>query len=658
MSLFSARFRIQTFIAASSVLTGGIVFANPEFDSSIRPLIENYCLACHGGEKVKGNVDFSEIMEADDFNAHFEIWETVADMLDFGDMPPEDEELRPSSDEVQQILNWYQNRFVQTVEARAGDFRPRRLSATEYRNTLRSVLGFDLETTIMGAEQTVIERSLVLKLLPDDPPGESGYMNDTRNTPLTSHLWEQHAYIADRAIGELFSSKRRNALSKLIGEELPEEFQADKLTNGQASLLLRSLSKLANRRPIPESSLHFAFVSLQGLSGEALLNATKREIKAILVSPSFLYRGLLVEGEPGEQQRVDAFELAERLSYFLWEDMPDARLMEAAESGEVLNRDGLASQIDRMLASPKALNLSESFAHQWLGLADIDSAADDATTRGSLRSQPLDFLHYLFTEDRPVMELIDSDVAFTSYLTAKFYPEDRKQLSKYVKPKGIERQLVPNERIKIEKDQERGGILTMPGILAMNRGPILRGTWMLRRILGERLGEPPADVPPIQATATNDELSFRDRFDQHRADSTCARCHDRIDPLGFALQEYDDDGAYKLAANYKPPRKTSDHDEPIDEIDTSGTMPTGESFANFQELKDILSTSKREDIIRNVVEQVLAYAICRKLEVYDQSTVDAITKKIDQSDGSWEDLFLDVALSLPFQETRVPEISI
>ena len=168
--------------------------------------------------------------------------------------------------------------------------------------------------------------------------------------------------------------------------------------------------------------------------------------------------------------------------------MPDASLMEAAESGELLNRDGLASQIDRMLASSKALNLSESFGHQWLGLADIEGAADDATTRGSLRSQPLDFLHYLFTEDRPVMELIDSDVAFTSYLTAKFYPEDREQLSKYVKPKGIERQLVPNERIKIEKDQERGGILTMPGILAMNRGPILRGTWMLRRILGERLG--------------------------------------------------------------------------------------------------------------------------------------------------------------------------
>ncbi|MAM90396.1 MAG: hypothetical protein CMI15_02845 [Opitutaceae bacterium] len=657
MSLFSNRIRIQTFIAVSSALTGGLVLADPEFDSSIRPLIEDYCITCHGGEKVKGEVDFSEIMEADNFSDHFEIWETVADVLDFGDMPPEDEEHRPSSDEVQQILSWYEDRFVHSVEARAADFRPRRLSASEYRNTLRSVLGFDLETTIMGAEQTVTERSLVLKLLPDDPPGESGYMNDTRNAPLSSHLWEQHAYIADRAIVELFSSERRQALAQLIGEELPGDFQAGEMTNGQASSLLLHLCKLANRRPIPESSLHSAFASLQGLSGETLLNATKREIKAILVSPSFLYRGLLVEGEPGEQQRVDAFELAERLSYFLWEDMPDASLMEAAESGELLNRDGLASQIDRMLASSKALNLSESFGHQWLGLADIDSAADDATTRGSLRGQPLDFLHYLFTEDRPVMELIDSDVAFTSYLTAKFYPEDREQLSKYVKPKGIERQLVPNERIKIEKDQERGGILTMPGILAMNRGPILRGTWMLRRILGERLGEPPADVPPIQATAPDSKLSFRDRFDQHRADSTCARCHDRIDPLGFALQEYDDDGAYKLAANYKPPRRVSDHDEPINEIDTSGTMPTGESFANFQELKDILLTSKREDIIRNIVEQVLSYALCRKLEVYDRATVDDITKTIDQSDGSWEDLFLEVALSLPFQETRLPEIA-
>ena len=156
--------------------------------------------------------------------------------------------------------------------------------------------------------------------------------------------------------------------------------------------------------------------------------------------------------------------------------MPDNQLLETTESGDLLTQEELASQIDRMLAYPKASNLSKSFGHQWLGLADIDSAADDATSRGALRSQPFDFLHYLFTENRPIMEMIDSDMAFTSHLTANFLPKDRDQLSKYVKPKGIERQLVPNVRIKIKKAQERGGILTMPGILAMNRGPILRGT--------------------------------------------------------------------------------------------------------------------------------------------------------------------------------------
>jgi len=272
--------------------------------------------------------------------------------------------------------------------------------------------------------------------------------------------------------------------SRIPSKLEPATFNPDAfpLPNRQARSLLHHLSKLANRRPIPESSLHSAYASLQGLSGNELLDATKREIKAILVSPSFLYRGLLLEGEAGKQQRVDAFELAERLSYFLWEDMPDAELMAAAENGNLFNRDGLATQIDRMLASPKALNLSKSFGHQWLGLADIDSAADDATTRGSLRSQPIDFLHYLFTEDRPVMELIDSNVTFASYLTARFYPGDRDQLAKYVKPKGIERQFVPNERIQLEKAAERGGILTMPGILAMNRNwkidrrSFLRGT--------------------------------------------------------------------------------------------------------------------------------------------------------------------------------------
>ena len=242
----------------------------------------------------------------------------------------------------------------------------------------------------------------------------------------------------------------------------------------------------------------------------------------------------------------------------------------------------------------------------------------------------------------------DSDVTFASYITASFYPKDKTQLEKYQKPKGIERKLVPNQLIKLDHTPERGGILTMPGILAMNRGPILRGTWMLRRILGERLGDPPADIPPIEASAPNEDITFRERFELHRSDPTCARCHDKIDPLGFAMQLYDDSGAYKLASSYKAPRRKKEHDDAPDDLNTSGQMPSGETFANYEELKAILLGPKRRAIIRNAVEQTLAYALARKLEVFDRPTVDAIAETIDETNGTWRNLFKLIAQSLPF----------
>lgn len=616
--------------------------------------LDAYCVRCHGGEKVKGEVDFTLIKSKEDFTSHFELWETVADVLAYEEMPPEEEETHPSHEEAQAFITWYEERFINTVEAKPAEFKPRRLSAPEYRNTLRSLLGFDLENTVMVAEQTQTESSLVIKLLPTDPPGKSGFINDTHAVRLDTNTWEQYAYLADRALDELFSAKRRTELGKLIGEPLPPDFSQNDFSEVQATALLERFAPRVFRRPLSKQQVEKILQPVRGLEGEALAEVTKMEMKALLVSPTFLYRGFLMDGEAGKQQPVDGYELAERLSYFLWEDMPDAELLTAAKRKRLHKRKDIEDQVDRMLASPKAITLSESFAAQWLGLADIDNADNDVTKRGALRSQPLDFLNYLFTENRPVIELIDSKVEFANYITATYYPENRSQLEKYVKPKGIERQLVPNQRMMLTEDDGRGGILTMPGILAMNRGPILRGTWMLRRILGERLGEPPADVPAIQAALPDESLTFRERFEQHRNDPTCARCHDRIDPLGFAMQIYDDNGVYKLAPNYKPPRRKKEHDDALDVLDSSGHFPSGESFEDFEGLKQILLSSKRKDIIRNAVEQTLAYALCRKLEAFDRPTIDAITEKIDETNGSWRDLFVEVALSLPFNETILP----
>lgn len=648
------------FLTSSLLLAqSGLASArDPEepFQNEIQPLLDTYCIKCHGGEKVKGEVDFSVINNAEDVDAHFELWETVVDVLAYDEMPPEDEDNRPSQEEAQQIADWYETRFVKSVVARPADLKPRRLSSNEYRNTLRSLFGFDLEVAFIAAEQTTMESSLVLKLLPTDPPGANGYVNDTHSARLSTFIWEQYAYLTNRALQELFSKNRKDALEVLIGESLPNDFQPTELTQNQAESLLRTFAPRVHRRPVSKRSLKKILSSLKGLQGNALLDATKTEMQALLVSPEFLYRGLLVEMKPGTQKKVDPFELAERLSYFLWEDMPDRELMDAATSGRLKNPAHLTEQIDRMLASPKAKNLAESFGAQWLELANIDDADDDVTKREALRSQPLNFLNYLFTEDRPVVELIDSNITFTNYITASYYPEDRGQLETYIKPTGIERQLVPNQKLVLEKSTDRGGILTMPGILAMNRGPILRGTWMLRRILGERLGEPPGDIPPIEAASQDPSLSFRERFELHRSDPTCARCHDRIDPLGFAMQTYDDNGFNKLASNYKAPKRNTGHDDPAEALDTSGQLPSGESFESFEELKTILTGHKKPDIIRNAVEQVLAYALARKLEAFDRPTVATIAERIDETNGSWRDLFVEVALSLPFQETSIPPI--
>jgi hypothetical protein len=309
-----------------------------------------------------------------------------------------------------------------------------------------------------------------------------------------------------------------------------------------------------------------------------------------------------------------------------------------------------------MLASPKARSLAEDFAVQWLTLDEIASTSRNPPQRVALRSQPIDFMHYLFTSDRPLIELIDSKVAFVSPFTQGFYPNDRRQMKRYSKPKGIEVEIVPNQKISLENTPERGGILTIPGVLAMNKGPVLRGVWMLERILGDHLPDPPMDVGQVPKNKRGQNLTFRQRFELHRSKATCAVCHNKIDPLGFGLQGYDGRGAYLLSKKYVPTKKerkkgTAPTAAQRRGIDTSGRLPSGETFENFQELKQILATTQRKKVIRNIVKQMLSYALCRKLEIYDRPTVDNMVDDLHASNGTYRDLILKIASSLPFQQT-------
>jgi hypothetical protein len=628
-------------IASLFVFMPVFLFAG-KFEDEIVPILKKSCLKCHGGEKTKGKVDFSKILTERDAGSHLDLWETVIEVVELGEMPPDDEKSL-NAEERKTFQSWHEDFLKLPAKTSLPVFRPRRLSANEYRNTLRTLFGFDLEVGIARAEQTESgEKSLVLKILPPDPPGKSGYFNDTHSTPLSSSLFENYAYLAGASLDRLFSKKGKSSLTRMI---LLNENWDGEITPPLAEQIVRSFLPRIFRRTVPSERIKAVLGQLKGKEGKALVSALKFELKAFLISPEFLYRGFLAKpaGKKG-RQTVDAFELAERLSYFIWEDMPDEELFESARKGELQTEEEIGRQVARMLVDSRARNLAESFGAQLLGLSSIDDQIKNNPIHlHALRTQPRDFLHYLFTEGRPVMELLDSNVTFVNQSTSGFYGNDRKRLAPFHKPRGIERQRTMNQRLEIKDAEGRGGILTMPSILSMNHGPILRGTWVLRTILGVRLGEPPADVPPIKPPPRGKKMTFRERFEAHRENVTCARCHEKIDPIGFALDGYDKNGRFLLASYHKRGNQPP--------IDTSGKLPSGEEFKDFEGLKHILLTKKRQQVLRNLTVQLLSYALCRKLGRGDQPVVEEIVGKANRENLTWEELLIEVANSTPFRES-------
>ena len=676
------------FVVLSLALPRSILLAENPTDSasettrryrvSVEPLLKKHCCQCHGDkDEVRGDVNFRVIETGPQIKAAFELWSNVLELIETGSMPPETQpRLTPA--EIAQFKAWYQQELVDTIAPLPNVLRPRRLSAHEYRQTLRSLFGFDLEVSIAEAEQTVVEKSLVMKLLPVDPPGPSGFKNDTSANPLTTNVWEQYSFLLDDALEQWLSPGNRNRLEVVTGP-----ITSKHMTPEQCEKLLKWMLRRIYRRTPTTETIQTCVASIRGKQGPELEAALRMELKSLLMSLPFIYRGLLAtvddlkvsdqDDSPVSYGRVDDHELAERLSYFLWGDMPDERLMQLADEGTLRIPETYASEIARMLADPKSRNLAENFGVEWFSLDEISTVSKNPPVSHALRQQPIDFLNYLFIEGRPLLELIDSKVTFLNPHTAKFYPGDRKRMVAYKKQRGIEVEAVPNQRLELVGSLERGGLLTMPGILAMNRGPVIRGTWMLEKVLGEHLPDPPANVGQVKPNQPGENLTFRERFELHRSDATCAICHNKIDPLGFAMQAYDSTGAYnptglnptkgKNRKQKKNKVKEDEHalvDPPL--LDTSGRLPGGQSFENFRELKQILLTSQRRRIIENIVKRTLSYALARELNVHDMPTVDEISSELDRHgnlelrEGSYHDLIHLVVNSLPFTHAQTSQI--
>jgi len=409
-----------------------------------------------------------------------------------------------------------------------------------------------------------------------------------------------------------------------------------------AGEIVSTLARRAYRRPVTQSETEplVALVRQAEANGDGFEEGVRLAIQAVLLSPHFLFR---IEKDPSVNtvRALDDHELASRLSYFLWADMPDEHLFTLADEGRLSSPQTLKAEVQRMLADPKATNLATDFASQWLQLRGLTRIKPDPTRFPTVDDELLDamltetelFIEALIREDRSALDLIDAPFTFLNGPLARHYGIP-----------GIDGETF--QRVALE-DPRRRGILSHGSVLTVSSyptrtSPVLRGKWVLENLLGAPPPDPPPDIPALDDTdASTSGLTLREQMEIHRTNPSCAVCHSQIDPIGFGLEKYDATGAWR----------THEADTPIND---TGTLPDGTSFHGPAELKQALR-ARTDAFTRNLAEKLLTYALGRGLEFYDDDAVKTITD-IAETDGyRWSAFINAVVDSEPFRLRRSEE---
>ncbi len=428
--------------------------------------------------------------------------------------------------------------------------------------------------------------------------------------------------------------------------------RAKSLNEKTQEVLERFLTRAFRRPPtLQEVATSTHLVESIMAKGENWEAGIQFAMQAALCSPKFLFR---VEQDANPKstliQQLDEFQLASRLSYFLWSSMPDDELLELAKRGQLTAN--LTSQVRRMLLSPKSSALVNNFAMQWLQLRRMAIAAPDKhlfpdfdnKTRAALLKETELFVDSVFRENRSILELIDANYTFLNENLAKrygiLYTDNRP--TQTGEPQG--------ERIRGEKfqrvilaDHTRGGILTLGSVLTVTSNPtrtspVKRGKWVLEQILGE----PPPPPPSVQELSEKAEdtasASLRKRMEIHRRNPVCANCHAKMDALGFALENFDAVGTYRTK-------------DGTFSIDATGQTPDGSHFTGAGELKAFI-LKRKEDFVRCLTEKLMIYALGRGLESYDRPAVERITRTLKTNDYRFAALVTEIVKSDPFRKRR------
>jgi len=414
---------------------------------------------------------------------------------------------------------------------------------------------------------------------------------------------------------------------------------ADK-TVACAETMLRPVAYRAWRRPVKDAEVRklAKFITLAEESGDTFDQGIRLALEAILVSPDFLFR---IERDPRPHDPsfthpVTDFELASRLSFFLWSSIPDEILLHAAAEHTLHQPAVLKAQTARMLKDERSSRFVNSFAGQWLELRNLDSIRPDPDKfpqfedlRDDMRTETRMFFEAVMREDRSTLDFLDGKYSFLNQNLAEFYGVP-----------GIK----GNEFRRVELDgAQRSGVLTQASVLTVSSyptrtSPVIRGKWVLENLLNAPPPPPPPNVPALVDGEVGTKVSLREQLEKHRANPVCASCHSKMDPLGFGLENYDGIGQWRTMDGKFP-------------IDSSGKLPSGKSFTTPAQMKEILR-SNPDAFAQCMGEKMLTYALGRGLERYDRPAVKKIVARLAANDYRFNELVSGIIESLPFQMRR------
>jgi len=644
------------------------------FDTGIKPFFQQNCIKCHGeGEKIKGKLDLRTYSDHAELLKDADRIEDIISVIEEGEMPPEEE---PKIDEKTRvdILDGLKKTLAEAIKSSQSSSQTpiRRMNRFQYANAVKDLLKLKVEVYPLP-ERMMRDRSNYFKpqtgkipskiTVSSRPLGKSGLIEPRLSgvAPFPQDLRAEHGFdnrgdhlsLSPLLMESFLNLSRSIVLSDNFNRKncgvwpsLFEEPKEKERTNEIIDERLNHFLTRAFRRPVDPATLNRYSSHTADLikSGSTFLDAMKETVSAILASPRFLY---LYDSESKKANKFKDYELATRLSFFLWGSIPDDVLIERAASGDLSNPGVLRAQVERMLLNGKLKRFCDSFPSQWLQLDRIISSVPDPKkypdfyyappnyrTTMDMMMEPLLLFETILVEDRPITDLIDSDYSYRSKRLSKWY--DSKVEGRLGGPVTM-----AFERVSIT-DRKEGGVITSAAVMTMTSGPeetkpITRGAWISGVIFNDPPEPPPADVPTLENDDSElaKQMTLRERFSSHRDNPDCAGCHKKLDPLGFALENFDAVGRWR--DQYHNGR----------EVDSSGILFRKHKFNDVVEFKDAIM-SEKDRFTKALVSHLLSFSLGRKLSAFDSPTVDLVAKKVKESDYSLRVMIHEIVQSDPF----------